>query len=64
MSCRYRWAASRASYGFVIIPFVTVLLSAGLTMSRSALLWCWEAYSSWPAFTLERSVPHELTQGR
>jgi drug/metabolite transporter (DMT)-like permease len=30
MSCRYRWAASRASYGFVIIPFVTVLLSAWL----------------------------------
>ena len=24
------WAASRASYGFVIIPFVTVLLSAWL----------------------------------
>jgi drug/metabolite transporter (DMT)-like permease len=24
------WAASRASYGFVIIPFVTVVLSASL----------------------------------
>ena len=24
------WAASRASYGFVIMPFVTVLLSAWL----------------------------------
>ena len=24
------WAASRASYGFVIIPFVTLLLSAWL----------------------------------
>jgi drug/metabolite transporter (DMT)-like permease len=28
------WAASRASYGFVIIPFVTLLLSAWLDNER------------------------------
>jgi drug/metabolite transporter (DMT)-like permease len=28
------WAASRAAYGFVIIPFVTVMLSAWLDDER------------------------------
>jgi len=29
-----RWAASRVAYGFVIVPFVTVVLSAWLDDER------------------------------
>lgn len=33
------WAATGAAYGFVIIPFVTVLLSDGSTTNRSPSAW-------------------------
>jgi drug/metabolite transporter (DMT)-like permease len=53
------WTASRASYGFVIIPFVTIVLSAWLDNEPWASDWCLEASWSWPASMSELSVPPE-----
>ena len=56
------WAASRASYGFVIIPFVTLCSLPGSTTSRSASDWWSEASWSWPASMSVRSAPPESLQ--
>ena len=37
------WTASRASYGFVLIPIVTLVLSAWLDNEPMASTWCWRS---------------------
>jgi hypothetical protein len=56
------WAASRAAYGFVLTPFITVCSRPGLTTSRSMSDWCSGACWSWRACTSGRYVPRECPQ--
>ena len=57
------WTASRACYGFVIIPFVTIVLSAWLDNEPVGVGLVLEASWSWPASMSELSVRPNHSSG-